>query len=129
MVLNLKKYIINFLIVIVLFGVIHVLFLYVFPVFIGISSKILLQIYGFLFLLNLLNFLALKWLFSQWPRYAGYLFTALSMFKMALCILFLIPYIFPSNIHSVSLVFNFMAVYLIALFFEVVYIAKNMNGN
>jgi len=129
MVLNLKKYIQNFLIIIILVGILHFLFYNAFLEYFGISIRMFFQIYGFLIFLNLLNFIALQWLFTKWPKYTGFLFTALSMIKMAFCILFLLPYIFPSNNGSISIVFNFMTVYFISLIFEVVFIAKNIKNS
>lgn len=93
------------------------------------SNLILLQlaeIYAFLTLLNIFHFIALRWLFIKWPTYAGLLFTALSFLKMLVCVLYLWPYIFPSNENSIILVFNFMAVYFITLTFEVIFIVKNI---
>jgi hypothetical protein len=127
MVLSLKKYTLTFLLLTFAFGAVHFFIGFKAPGFLGVSVFLLFQIYAFLIFLNVLNFIGLRWLFIKWPKYAGLLFSALSMIKMGICIVFLIPYIFPSTPSSVPFVFNFMAVYFISLLFEVIFIAKNMN--
>lgn len=127
MVLSLKKYTLTFLPFALVFGTIHFVLSFKTPGLLGISIPLLVKIYAFLVFLNILHFIGLRWLFMKWPRYAGLLFSALSMVKMGCCIVFLIPYIFPATQSSVAFVFNFMAVYFISLLFEVIFIAKNMN--
>jgi hypothetical protein len=125
--LNLKKYIAFFLVFLSLIAILHYMLFLAFPDFIGISLKTLAEIYSFLLILNLAHFLGIKWLFIKWAKYAGFLFTGMSLVKMAVSILFLMPYIFPSTTQSIPAVLNFMGVYFLALTFEVIFIAKNMT--
>lgn len=127
MVLNLKKYSAYLIILLTLTAAIHFLLHRAAPNFIKLSYTHLYQIYGFLAVLNLVHFIGLRWLFKKWAKFAGLLFTAMSLVKMALCVLFLFPFIFPSTDLSIALVLNFMTVYFITLAFEVVFIAKNMS--
>ncbi len=95
--LNLNKFIRVLSVFSVLFLSLHFLLLRAFPAFIAISAKSLIAIYLFLIVLSLAHFIGLKWLFHKWPRYSGFIFTAMSLFKMAVAIIFLFPYIFPAN--------------------------------
>lgn len=127
--LNLNK----FLRILSLFSVLllslHFLLLRAFPVFIGLSAKSLLAIYLFFVLLSLAHFIGLKWLFHKWPRYSGFIFTAMSLLKMAVAILFLLPSIFPANTMAMVMALNFMTVYLAYLALEVVFLVKNLMKN
>jgi len=124
--LNLKKFITNFALLLLLMVIIHLLLYRGAANYIKITLQQLSEIYGFLLLLNVAHFIALSWLFKKWAKYAGLLFTAISLLKMTLCVLFLWPYIFPSTINSIPVVINFMIIYLITLGYEVVFIVKNL---
>jgi len=93
----------------------------------GLSIKFLGEVYLFLGLITIVHYHVLSFLFKKWPRYAGILFTGLSMFKMGICFLFLFPAIYPHHEHSVSLALNFMALYFVLLFVEVIIITKNFT--
>lgn len=127
MVLNLKKYSVSFLFLMGALLATHLLVYRAFPGFVKISRSNIFEIYLFLALLNSVHFVGLRWLFIKWAKYAGLLFTVLSMLKMAICVLYLWPYIFPSTDMSIALVLNFMVIYFVTLAFEVVFIAKNMT--
>ncbi len=92
----------------------------------GIDKKILTEIYIALILISSLHFFGIQFLFKKWFKYAGFIFTALSFVKMGVCLLYLFPYIFPSNEQSIAIALNFMGVYFILLFFEVLFITKNL---
>jgi len=125
MILNFKKYSLNLIILMAVLFVLHFMIYRAAPGFLSISIKMVFEIYGFLILLNLVHFIALKWLFKKWAKHAGLLFTALSLLKMGICILYLWPYML-STTSSLPVVLNFMAVYFATLVFEVVFIVKNM---
>ncbi|MBI9066678.1 MAG: hypothetical protein JEZ09_05255 [Salinivirgaceae bacterium] len=127
MTLNINKFLTHFIPTFIVLFVIHFLLVRAVPNGLGMSQKILIESYVFLFLLTLVHFLALRWLFKKWPKYSGLLFTALSLIKMGLCILYLFPYIFPPNEKSIPIALNFMVDYFILLTFEVVFLVKNMN--
>ncbi len=124
--LNLKKFSLNFLVFLTLIAAIHYLLIRSFPHFMGITIKIFTEIYAFLVILNLAHFLGIRWLFKKWAKYAGFLFTGMSLLKMGVSILFLVPYIFPSTQYSTPAVLNFIGVYFFTLAFEVIFMVKNM---
>lgn len=125
--LNLKAYFTKFSAIVLALLVVHLLLVRALPNAIGITIQNLLEIYVFLLVLNAAHFFGLRWLFKKWAKYAGLLFTALSMVKMGIAILFLLPYIFPKTESSIAIVLNFMVIYFITLTYEVVYVAKNMT--
>jgi len=125
--LNLKVYSSKLGLVMFLLVCVHLLLLRGVPIFLGITFTHIIEIYIFLLVLNLVHFIGLKWLFKKWAKFAGLLFTALSMVKMGVAILFLLPYIFPATNLSIPFVLNFMVVYFSTLTYEVVFIAKNMT--
>ncbi|MGD9991860.1 MAG: hypothetical protein AB7S69_01055 [Salinivirgaceae bacterium] len=127
--LNLNRFIRILSLFSVLFLSLHFLLLRAFPSFIGLSAKSLIAIYLFLIFLSLAHFIGLKWLFHKWPRYSGFIFTAISLFKMAVAILFLLPSIFPANATAMVMALNFMTVYLAFLALEVVFLVKNLMKN
>ncbi len=129
MVLNLNKYITTLLAFTLLILGLHFLLSWLFPAFFLLQTNLLFSIYFFLLTINTVHFLGLKWLFQKWPRYSGFLFTAMSLLKMLVAFLFLFPFIFPSKTESIPLALNFMAAYLLFLFFEVVFLVKNMMKN
>jgi hypothetical protein len=77
-------------------------------------------------LLTIIHFIGIYGLFKKWPIYSGFLFTVLSFLKMGIAIAYLFPFIFPATHGSIPIALNFMAVYLIILAFEVIYLTKNM---
>jgi len=79
--------------------------------------------------LGITHILAIKWLFKKWPRYSGFIFTGLSLLKMTVSVLFLIPYILSTTINTIPIALNFMLIYLILLAVEVIFIAKSMGKN
>jgi len=95
----------------------------------GFTVQTLIEEYVFLTFLSAVHFFAIHWLFKKWPKYSGFIFTGLSLLKMGVSILYLFPYIFPSNSQSVIIAINFMAVYFILLMYEVVFIAKSLGKN
>jgi len=105
---------------------VHFLLLHIFPQFISVSISRLIEMYIFLGLLTVIHFIGIHWLFKKWPIYSGFLFTALSFLKMGIAIAYLFPDIFPATHCSIPIALNFMAVYLIILAFEVIYLTKNM---
>lgn len=109
--------------VIVTFGT-H--FLLLRAVNLGIEQHLLFEIYIALILISTLHFFGIQWLFYKWFKYAGFIFTALSFVKMGVCLLYLLPYIFPSDDRSIAIALNFMVVYFALLFFEVLFITKNL---
>ena len=127
--INLIKYLTSFLILIAGLFVAHFLAYRAFSNFIGISFQLLGTIYLFLLVLGVVHILAVRWLFSKWPRYAGFIFTGLSLVKMGISVLFLLPYLVSPNINALAIALNFMLIYLILLGFEVVFISKNMVIN
>jgi len=127
MTLNLRKYSSNLLVTIFITAGIHYLLFRAAPNLIGLDPKYLIETYVFLAILNIVHFIGLRWLFIKWAKYAGLLFTAISMVKMGISLLFLLPYIFPSTDKSVFIVINFMSVYLILLTVEVLFIVKSVN--
>lgn len=127
MTLSLKKFLSVFIPSFIVLFAAHFLVARALPLAIGITQKTLVEAYLFLFLLTIAHFFALRALFKRWPKHSGMLFTALSLFKMALCILYLAPYILPSSDNSIAIALNFMVVYFILLIFEVVFLVKNMN--
>lgn len=129
MVLNAKKYFIHFLVLIAGVFAVHFLIQRAFMSSFGFGFKTLIEIYVFLGFLSGVHFFAIQWLFKKWPKYSGFIFTGLSLLKMGVSILYLLPYIFPSNSQSVIIAINFMVVYLILLMYEVVFIAKSLGKN
>ncbi len=129
MTLNFWKFIFSFLTFILFVLLIHLILLWFFPQFISISLTNLLIFYLFLFSLNMGHFLSLRWIMKQWPRYAGLLFTALSMVKMLFSIIFLWPFIIPNHLGAIPYALNFITVYLFLLGFEVVFLAKSLMKN
>lgn len=127
MTLNLSKYISSLLITALITAGIHYLVYRAAPSLIGSDPKYLFEIYIFLIILNTVHFIGLRLLFIKWAKYAGLLFTGLSLIKMGISLLFLLPYIFPSTDKSVFIVINFMTVYFIMLTVEVLFIAKSLN--
>ncbi|MGE4290281.1 MAG: hypothetical protein AB7E36_16495 [Salinivirgaceae bacterium] len=127
--LNLNKFVRVFSLFSIVFIGLHFLLLRAFPSFIGLSVKSLLSIYLFLIVLSFAHFIGLKWLFHKWPRYSGFIFTAMSLSKMAVAILFLLPSIFPANATAMTMALNFMTVYLAFLALEVVFLVKNLMKN
>jgi len=122
-------FLIRFLIFLAVMLFLHYLLLHSFSHLVGVSIDYILEMYAFMAILTTFHFIALSWLFKKWPRYSGFLFTALSLLKMAVAVIYLLPYIFPSTTSSIAIALNFMGVYLFILAFEVVYIAKNMLNN
>ncbi len=128
--LDFKKYTFSLVIIMTILCIVHLLIYSALPNFLNISLKILFEIYGFLILLNLVHFIALKWLFNKWAKHAGLLFTGLSLLKMGICIIYLWPYVYSSTTSALPVVLNFMTVYFATLFFEVIFIIKSMlKGN
>ncbi|MDA3892958.1 MAG: hypothetical protein PF517_14955 [Salinivirgaceae bacterium] len=125
--LNLKTYSFKLGILMLSLGTVHLLFYRGVPDFLGLTLRHIIEIYVFLAALNITHFIGLRWLFKKWAKYAGLLFTALSMVKMGVAIIFLFPYIFPSTDQSIPMVLNFMVVYFSTLTFEVIFIAKKMT--
>lgn len=95
----------------------------------GLSISFLGEVYLFLGLLTTVHFHVLSFLFKMWPRFAGFIFTGLSIFKMGISFLFLFPLIYPHHDNSISLALNFMAVYFVFLFVEVLSITKKFTKN
>ncbi len=122
--LALSAFIKPFLLVVSSTFLIHVLILRI--VELGISIPQLAEYYLILSLLSLAHFVGLKWLFRKWPRYAGLLFTGLSLFKMLLVILYLLPDLMQPGTETLSAVLNFMVVYFILLFFEVLFVVRKL---
>ena len=129
MILDIRKFLFSFLIFFLLVLLIHVALLWAFPGFINCPINQVLIIYFFLFCLNAAHFMGLRWIIKKWPKFAGLLFTALSLVKMLFSILFLLPFIFPNHEGAMPLALNFMAAYLFLLGFEVIFLAKNMINN
>lgn len=126
MALNLKKFASVFsLFFLGAFGL-HFLFLRATHNLLGIQYNFLIEFYAFLLVLTFVHFIALRWLFKKWPKYSGLMFTALSLFKMVIAIIYLLPYIFPAAQDAIAKALNFMVVYLLFLTFEVVFVAKCM---
>jgi len=107
----------------------HYLLIHAYSKLVGVTSDWIIEMYIFMGILTTFHFIALSWLFKKWPTFSGFLFTALSLLKMAVAVIYLLPYIYPSTPTSIAIALNFMAVYLFILAFEVVYIAKNMLNN
>ncbi len=129
MILNLKKYFLRFFIIVTIAFCLHVLLYRAFLSNTGLSIQFLSEIYIFLIVLSAVHIIAIYWLFKKWPRYSGFIFTGLSLGKMLFSILYLFPYIFPSNEQSIMWAMNFMALYFVLLTYEVIFIAKSMGKN
>lgn len=129
MALNPKKYFAQLVILLISVFGIHYLIQRAFMSTNGFDLKTLIEIYVFLTFLSAAHFFAIYWLFKKWPKYAGFIFTGLSLLKMAVSILYLLPFIFPSNSLSVTIAINFMIVYLVLLMYEVVFVAKSLGKN
>lgn len=127
--LNVKKFLSLFLISFFATFLFHLLCYWSIPQLIHINLNFLLKIYFFLFFLSLAHFFSLRILFKKHLKYTGLIFTSMGFLKMVLSILFLIPYIYPPNDNSIAYSINFIFVYFILLFFEVVFIVKNMQRN
>lgn len=126
MILDLKYFLIRFLLLAASLFIVHYLLLVTFPHFISVSSSWLIEMYLFLGLLTIIHYISLLWLFKKWPIYSGFLFTALSFLKMGIAIAYLFPYIFPATPGSIPIALNFMAVYLSVLAYEIINLTKNM---
>lgn len=129
MVLSTAQFFKQFLLIVtVIFGV-HFLLHRAFDSFFGYNFNTLIEIYAFLIVLSVAHFFALQWLFKKWPKYSGFIFTGLSLLKMAVCVLYLFPSIYPANEQSIPVALSFMTIYMFLLAFEVVFIAKSLNKN
>ncbi len=127
--LSIKKFFVSFFpIVTVAFGL-HFLLYRAFLAESGLTLQILTEIYAFLLILSIAHIFAIYWLFKKWPRYSGFIFTGLSLGKMLFSILYLFPYIFPSNEQSIMWALNFMGLYFVLLTYEVIFIARSMGKN
>ncbi len=93
----------------------------------GLESVKIIEMYVVLYILSMVHFFAIRWIFKKWAKYAGLLFTALSLLKMIVALLYLMPDIFPAHSNSVSIAINFMAVYLVLLFYEVLFLVKKLS--
>lgn len=125
--LNVKKFLSLFFITFFATFFLHLLSYWSIPQLIKIDLDFLLKIYFFLLALSLVHFFILKVLFKNRLKYAGFIFTGMGLLKMALSILFLIPYIYPPKDNSIAHAMNFMFAYFVFLFFEVVFIVKNLQ--
>jgi hypothetical protein len=128
-ILDLKKFLISFLTVLGGLFLMHVLLLRAIPNFMGVSYSWVTELYLFLAILTTAHFMGLRLLFKKWPKHSGFLFTGMSLLKMAVAVLYLLPYIFPAQDSSAAKALNFMASYLIILTFEVIYLTRNMLKN
>jgi hypothetical protein len=124
-----RNFLIRFLIMLAVMFFLHYLLLHAFSQLLGVTNDWIIEMYVFMTILTSIHFIALSWLFKKWPVYSGFIFTGISLLKMLLAVIYLLPYIFPSNLSSIAIALNFMAAYLIILTFEVIYIAKNMLNN
>jgi hypothetical protein len=104
---------------------VNLLALNTFPSILQFSDTVLMEIYLFLFLLNIVHFFILKILLKKWGSYAGVLFMALSLVKMFISLLFILFLIMAQVEHPISPVLNFMFLYFITLILEVLFIAKS----
>lgn len=129
MVSNIKKYFVLLFVALIVLFALHFLIYRAFLSNIGLSLQVLIEMYFFLAVLSVVHFVAITWLFKKWPIYAGLIFTGLSLLKMAICVLYLFPYIFPSNDSSIVIALSFMFAYFILLGIEVVFISRNMVKN
>ena len=74
----------------------------------GLESVKIIEMYVVLYILSMVHFFAIRWIFKKWAKYAGLLFTALSLLKMIVALLYLMPDIFPAHSNSVSIAINFV---------------------
>lgn len=125
--LDFKNYLLKFSIIITVLLAINILIYRMIDSLQMFGFVKLAEIYFFLIFLNIAHFFTIRQLFKKWPKYAGFLFTGLSLLKMGIAIIYLIPYIFPKTEISMPFVLNFMVVYFSTLIFEVVVVAKNMT--
>ena len=124
--LNIIKYSITLVISLLVLWFINGLMLDNFPKLLLFSNNLLVDIYLFLAVLNLIHFFILKKLFVKWIKQVGFIYMALSFIKMLACILFIVINIFKEVDNPMSAVLNFMVVYFITLFIEVLFVVKNM---
>lgn len=127
--INVKRFFAWFALVAAVTFLLQSILVLIFPNFLSIGFTHLWKIYAFLIGLSIVHLFAIKWLFGKWGKHAGFLFAAMSMFKMLLSILFLLLFIRSYNDLKIHLALNFMFVYLVFLTFEVIYLVKNTFKN
>ena len=126
MLLNLKKYTTYLLTILILLWFVNVaVFKFIDKTHI-VPQNILLNIYIFLAVLNIIHFAVLKFLFKKQAKQTGFVFMAASFLKMGVSVLFIIIYIVKNTTDSIPATMNFMTVYLALLAYEVIFILKNM---
>ncbi|WP_430614581.1 hypothetical protein [Flavobacterium sp. JP2137] len=84
-------------------------------------------IYGFLFAVTLLLYIAILYINSVFSDYTGYAFMASSFFKMLLAILFLLPIIRSDDRSYIADVLLFFVPYFLYLFFETFFVVQLLN--
>jgi hypothetical protein len=124
--LPLKKSLFSVSTVAIVSFMLHSMLFRAFPNSLGIGFTHIIQQYLFLWVLTIAHFIVLSILLKKWPKYFGFLFTGLSLFKMLIAILFLLPWLKPLTDNSQAIALNFMFSYFIFLTVEVIILLKNM---
>lgn len=124
--LNIKKYTAFLLIILILLWFINITIFKLIDKSHIVSQNILLNIYIFLAVLNVIHIVGLKFLFKKHTKQTGFIFMAMSFVKMGVSVLFIVVYIINNITDTIPVTMNFMTVYFVLLIYEVIFILKNM---
>ena len=125
--LDIKKYSLSIIAILLIIGLLNSLAINQFPTILSFTPDLLLEMYLFIGLVSIIQFYILRVLFTKQPKQIGFIYIGISLIKMIACIVFIIFKILKGVDEPISAVMNFMGLYFITLFIEVAYIVKNMT--